>query len=112
MWEHAGIIIAVCGLLLNLVVTVIGGVRAFSKLELSLSEKIDASGREIDERIDQQSRQFGETVSALRQKITDVELYVRDNYVRRESFYKVVDDLGVRIEKRIDKLERKLDGGP
>lgn len=64
------------------------------------------------------ARHFGEAVQALRQKINGVELYIRDEYVRRDSFYSVKEDLQGAIEKlgddigdRLDKLEKKIDNG-
>ncbi len=111
MWEHIGPIMAVAGFLLQFFAIIGTGIWKLSQVESRLREAIDASGREIDERIDAQARQFGETALALRQKITDVELYVRDNYVRRESFYSNIQELAKRIETRIDRLETKIEKG-
>ncbi len=111
MWEHIVPIVAVAGFLLQFFIILGTGIWKLSQVRSDLLAAIDASGREIDERIDAQARQFGETALALRQKITDVELYVRDNYVRRESFYSNIQELAKRIETRIDRLETKIEKG-
>lgn len=111
MWEHLGPIAAVAGFFLQFFVILGTVVWKLAQVRTDLLAAIDMSGKEIDERIDAQSRQFGETVAALRQKITDVELYVRDNFVRRDSFYTNIQELAKRIETRIDRLETKIDKG-
>ena len=52
----------------------------------------------------------------MRQKIHEVEIWSRDNFMRRDGFYKVKDELtvqinGVRDELRKDlrRMEEKLD---
>lgn len=119
MWEHLGVAIAAGAFLLHFLVTIIGGIWKLSQMEISLRGAIDASGKEIDERIDQQARQFGETASALRAKITEVEIWARDNFVRRDSFYKVtgdlsadIKDMGKDITARLDRMEGKIDEKP
>lgn len=63
-------------------------------------------------------REFGEVATALRTKVQEVELYTRDNFVRRESLQAVLhqynESLGtmigdlkewmVRIEARLDNI--------
>lgn len=111
-----GLIFTAAGLVLNLIVLAVGGTRAIGRLETSLRESIEKSRKEIDERLDSQSREFGETVQAMRQKIHEVEIWSRDNFMRRDGFYKVKDELtvqinGVRDELRKDlrRMEEKLD---
>ena len=118
VWEHTGVVIAICAVVLNILVTVIGGIWKLSRVELALRDAIDTSGREIDERIDEQGRRFGENIYAIREKIKEVELYIRDNYVQHESFYTVKDDLGSDIKqlgadlsKRLDRMEQIIING-
>ncbi len=70
----------------------------------------------VDEEIEMMRREFGETGLALRQKITDVELYVRDHFVSKGTFTQVASDLDgdikeMRTEIRDDlkRLESKID---
>jgi hypothetical protein len=118
-WDNIGPLVAVAAFALNFIGTLVAGIWKLSRLEVSLNAAIDASGKEIDERIERQSREFGEVASALRAKITDVELYVRDTYVRRDSFTqfaeqltKQVDGFNMRVEQRLERMEQKIDAKP
>jgi len=73
--------------------------------------------RDIRDELVENSRSFGETASALRQKITETELWNRDNFVSKQTFNSVITDmrrsleqLGDRVDGRFDRLEDKLDG--
>lgn len=116
MWDHIGLIFTIAGFGVNLAVIVIGGVWKLSQLEGSLRRAIEESRKELDDRFDVQTREFGETSAALRQKIHNVEIWARDTFMRRDGFYKVKDDLTaeiktVRDELRTDlrRMEAKLD---
>lgn len=54
-------------------------------------------------------REVGETVSAIRQKVHDVETWNRDTFVRKDSFEMVVGRLEKSIEKLGDKIEDKIE---
>ncbi len=93
-----------------------GGVWQLSRVEASLRKDITAAKEEVEGKQDNHSREFGETIAAIRQKIADVELYGSNNYVRRDGFYKVQEQfsadirgLGDRIEARFVRLETKID---
>lgn len=110
------VLVAVAGFVLNFICTVAAGVWKLSQLEGSLRTDIGKAKDEIESRQDSNTRQIGETIAALRQKINDVELYSANNYVRREGFYKVqeqltndVKSLGEKIEKRLERMEGKID---
>lgn len=114
--EHVGPALTIAGFVLNLIVIAVGGTWKLSQLEVSLRASIEKSRKEIDDRLDAQSREFGETVSALRQKIHEVEMWSRDTFMRRDGFYKVKEDLtteikGIRDELKSDlrRMEDKLD---
>lgn len=111
MWDSPALWVAVCGLLLNLLVTVIGGVWKLSRMEIALRDAIDRSNKEIDERIERQVRYFGEVVAAVRQKIADVELYARDTFVRKDEIKSDLKQLGESIDARLTRIEDKLDKG-
>lgn len=128
MWEHLGAIFAGCALLFSIATSVLGVLQRLSMtqmklelaaIELKLGQAITRSKEEIDERVDRQGRDFGETAAAIRQKITDVEMWTRDTFVRRDSFYKVSDEfkadvvaMGDKIEKRLERMEAKIDAKP
>lgn len=68
--------------------------------------KLERAGLERAETI---RHEFGETASALRQKIHEVETWNRDTFVRKESFELVVGRIEKSIEKLGDRFEDKLD---
>lgn len=118
MGENAMLFVAVAGFLLNFVGTLIAGVWKLSQLEVRLRGDISKARDEIEMRQDQHSREFGETIAALRQKVADVELYAANNYVRRDGFYKVQEQLtadikalGLEIKGRLERMEAKIDDG-
>ena len=71
---------------------------------------------EVRNEIDSTARAFGETIAALRQRIGDVELNSANTYVRRDGFYKSIEQVtmsisSLRVEIREDlrRLEGKID---
>lgn len=103
-------------LILTLIGISAGGVWQLSRVEKALRGDIAESRDEVERKQDRHSQEFGETVAAIRQKVADVELYAANNYVRRDGFYKVQEQmtsdiraLGDKIEARFVRLETKLD---
>lgn len=91
--------------------------------------------RTLESRIDAHDRNIGETITALRthvstidrdttKKITEVELYVRDTFVRRDSWHtamnqlqerwaageKAAEERALRIEVKVDRIIERLIG--
>lgn len=108
MWEHAGLIFTGLGFVLNLVVIAVGGTWKFAQLEGSLRKAIEESRKEVDDRIDATSREFGETAQAVRQKVHEVELWARDTFMRRDGFYKVKEELSTEMKSVRDELRGDL----
>lgn len=141
MWDHLGAIVASIAFLYTVVTGVLGILLRNSMLQMKgemvqlevrltsaittskneIDKRIDETAQDLEDKIDRHSREFGETASALRAKIQEVELWSRDNFVRRDSFYKLTDELkadikavgadvkqmGADIQARID----RMDGG-
>lgn len=97
--ENPALVVALGGLLLNLLVTVIGGVWKLSRMELVLRQAINEASRDTDEQIERHVRYFGEGIAAVRHKITEVELFCRDTFIRK-------DELQSQIKALSDKLDR------
>jgi hypothetical protein len=108
------------GLIIQIIVLAVGGTWKLSGIEKSLSATFSAALKEhrekVDEEIDRARREFGETVTALRAKITEVELWARDNFVRRDSFQEVtrglantLKDFKDELKAQMDRLDGKLD---
>jgi hypothetical protein len=71
-----------------------------AEAEQRLEELAESNG---DTRLD-----VGETVRAMQQKISDVEKWARDTFVRKESFDAVLARLERAQEVRDDRLERQF----
>jgi hypothetical protein len=85
----------------------------------SIADHAKEDGEEftsVRNEIDTTARSFGESFAAIREKIREVELFGRDTYMRRESFYKTMEMLSsdlksnfLKIETRLDRMETKID---
>jgi hypothetical protein len=114
------VIIAAAALLLNLVQRIFGGGWNLSKslnaVEVRLQAAIEASKKEIEEQQRSAAHDFGETVSALKEHVRQVEFHLRDNYIRKDDFIvhmKSHDDLlrlnFANITSRLERIEKTLD---
>jgi hypothetical protein len=115
-WEAITVLVGVGGLLLQTIALIAAGIWRLSRTEAAIRQEIASHRIENADRVDTAVRQIGETFTAFRTKITEVELYLRDNYVRRDSFQSVVGQvmgdmktIGDRIEARLLRMEGKID---
>jgi hypothetical protein len=109
-------------------ISVIGaGIWRVGLLQATVLKLIQEYKDEVDKSIDDERlrtgaefsilrREIGETMTAMRQKINEVEIWGRDNYVKKDTFNMVTDritqsieKLGNKIEGRIDKMDEKFD---
>jgi hypothetical protein len=103
-------------------VTVIGAAIWFGRNTVTKDDLIAATATTTNEihdlrsEIDAHGRNVGETISGIRQKITEVELYVRDTFVRRDSWHQSMNQLHERwaagdqlAAERSARLEQKVD---
>jgi hypothetical protein len=104
-------------------VLLLGGTWTLARSRGKLIEKIDEAKLELDRRINAETdtafKQFGETVAALRQKMNEMELWNRDNFVSKGTFTAVMGEikenqrrLEEKIDRRFDKIDEKLDRNP
>lgn len=107
---------AISGLALNVVVAIVGLTWGLAKIRDTVRDEIDAHRIAFDTDIDGLRREFGETAQAIRQKVSDVEIWGRDNYVKKDSFGVVTDrisrevkDFADRIDTRLERMESKID---
>lgn len=125
--EWVTMAIALGALFLQTIALIIGGMWALSRTVQGIGENIAAHKLQNEEKANIAVRQVGDTISALREyvrkidtdigkRITEIELYVRDNYIQKVSFGAVIkeimDDmkgLSDRIEKQLLRMENKLD---
>lgn len=108
--------IAAATFAVNAAVVLVGGGIAFARQESRMQAMVAKAQRETEDKIDVTIRQFGETATAIRQKITEVELFMRDNYIKRDSFYHGVNELatnvkslGESLDGRLIRMENKID---
>lgn len=111
---------AIGSLVLNVFVALVGATwgvaRIKSEVKDAVRDEIDAHRTQIDDRITQIEQRVGETTAALRSKINETELWNRDTFMRRDSFYKTMESYSTdmrtqfdKIEKRLERMEEKID---
>lgn len=111
---------AVGQFLLTLFIAAIGGTWALGKMSQDLNEKIDETKleaeRKVNFRAEGVSREVGETVRAIQQKVVDMELWNRDNFVNKRTFDAITAKteqtllrLEDKIDRRFDQIDRKLE---
>lgn len=71
-----------------------------------VDEKIDEMFAKLSDRIDLRSREYGDGLSAIRQKITEVELFMRDHFVRAPEFTSTMSEIKSELIRIREKLER------
>lgn len=74
-----------------------------------VTEELNGMERRLHADIDNSTRQFGETVSAIRTKVTEIELWNRDNFVSKGTFKAVTDEMKRSWERFEDNLNDKLE---
>jgi molecular chaperone DnaK (HSP70) len=70
--------------------------------------------RTFEERLDRYRRDEGEGLAAIRQHVTELALFLRDNFVRRADFTAAMSDIktGQRdVESKLDDLTIQIVGG-
>ncbi len=109
-------ITAIITLALQTLGLIIAGVKKLSAIEEDIRSQISSIKFDNYNQMTEAVRNIGETFTAMRQKITEVELYVRDNYVAKDTLHQIIlglgsdiRELGGRIEKRMERIEEKLD---
>lgn len=116
MWEHIVPIAVSAGFILNLLGTVVGVTWKLSRVETSIMGALKIERKEIDGEFDKVRREVGEVGHALREKIREVELFTRDNFVRTPVYTAGQDEvkkglltLGSEIKTRLERMESKID---
>src|ERR1041385_233038 len=98
MWDHASTIITIASFVFTAAGMLVGVTLRLSGVVSELKDAIKTSKDEVEARQDVITKQFGETVAALRQKVNDVELDTAKTYMRRESFYQVKAEMSAEIK--------------
>lgn len=108
--------IALGSVFLNILVAAVGLTWGIGRIRDTVRDEIDEHRQQNADKVDSLRSHVGEMGTALRTKITEVELYSRDTFMRRDSFYKTVEMLSADIKAqfmqmttRLDRMENKLD---
>lgn len=75
-------------------------------IEDQLRVAITVGDEKIDEKINRTYRDFGETVAAQRERMTQFEIYVRDNYVSKPDLSTQLGEIRSDIRQINDKLTK------
>lgn len=85
-------------------------------MERRLQVAINESKKEVEEKQDTAVHDFGETVSALKEHVRQVEMFVRDRYIEKNDFIiqmqrhnELIQMNFTNITARLDRMEKKLD---
>jgi hypothetical protein len=87
-----------------------------ARMETGLRAAIEKSKKEIEEQHNDHTAIVGTTLTSFRDKFRELELYVRDNYVKGPDFLHAMEQYGA-IQKayqeallnRLDRVEKKID---
>lgn len=120
--EYAGISLLIAGgsLVLTVILQVLGGSWKLSgklaDMEISLRKVIIDNRNEVEFRQDRHTHDVGETIAAIREKVREVELFVRDKYIEKDDFLLQMQHHNdmitmnfTNITARLDRMEKKLD---
>lgn len=90
-----------------------------AKMETGLRAAIQASKMEIEQRQDEHTQMVGDTLTSFRDKFRELELYVRDNYVKSPDFLhymkqhsELQKSYHVSLIDRLDRVEKILNERP
>lgn len=112
--------VAIGSLALNVGVAVVGATWGIGKLRATISEAAIKQSATLEERIERMTRYFGESLAAIRQKVADVEtntnnkiseveLWNRDNFMRRDSFMAFSARTEEAAQRNADKIDTRLE---
>lgn len=125
--ENPAVWIALANMVLSLIGLPVFLLWKATRIEAALREAITESRAEVDDRIGRQYREFGESIAGVRQGINletaalrreagEDRVFVRDTFMRRDSFYNIqaslegsIQALGVELKARLERMEEKID---
>jgi len=102
-------LIAAISLLLNVIVAAVGLTWGIAKIRETVRDEIEEHKVIVEGKIESLRSNTGEMGAALRSKITEVELFMRDTFVRRDSFNTFASAIADNIKIQFDKVDRRLE---
>ena len=112
--EHVvAIIIGLAGIAVNLCVAMVGAAwalgRSNHRMMTQFDAKVEALERNMRGDIRTESKFSGDAIGALRQKVTEVEIWNRDNFVSKQTFNLVISEIKESWRRFEDKIDKKLE---
>jgi uncharacterized membrane protein len=83
--------------------------RKIDAQRIDLIQMIAEARNDTSQMISDEMRAMGESLAAIRQKAIDVEIWARDNFVRRDEFQTAMVQLNKRLELTDGKIDRMRD---
>ena len=102
-------LVAIGSLCLNVGIAIVGATWGITKIKDAVRDAIDKHREKYDDDLDALGRSFGEGMAALRQKVHELETWIRDEFVRKASFEWSANRLERTVSEQFDKLEKRLD---
>ncbi len=110
---YAALVVSVGALLVTLFKNNSSGVWALSDRLNKLDEARGETRRQIEAKIedknDETTKQFGETIRSYAEHMRLLELEVYKNFVRRDTFDATVKGITDAMNSRFDKLEQRIE---
>lgn len=102
-------IIALLSLILNVLVALAWLTIGLAKIKQAISSEIERHRERFEHDVDSIRLNIGEVAAALRQKVTEVELFTRDTFMRRDSFYETINSVRQDIRGQFEKIDTRLE---
>lgn len=87
-----------------------------AEMEKGLRQAITESTREVEEKQERATHDFGETVAALKEHVRQLELFIRDKYMEKDDYNiqmhrqnEMAASNFNSISQRLDRMEKKMD---
>ena len=87
---------------------IIAGTWQLGKVRDDIQEEIFKQRKELDKDIDTLRKNVGESISAMREKIIQVELYIRDNYERKGTYDVISQRILAEIRALTDAFDARM----
>lgn len=114
------LIISVCTIAYTLAMGIFGGAwklsGKLSQMKEEILYKIESDGNHHNGRIDETSRIVGDSINAVRERMNQQDIHLRDNYIRKDDFnvrmqqhMEVIQLNFNNMNLRFDSVEKKID---
>jgi DNA anti-recombination protein RmuC len=114
------VIITGAAVLVTLVVQVVLGVWAIARMkddlrqdaerrERDLRDSAQVRHKEVLDRFDRETRMVGETISAIRQELSNFRIFAAETYQRRDSYHTQMTSFNQAMNSKFESIEEKME---